>query len=67
MTTVSTENLHYKKEKNYPALRYSVLSGDSFEKPDIFPTTILSSSYGQKAGLMQSSFTQSLELPVHTD
>ncbi len=46
-------------EEEYPCLsatlRYRVLSGDSFDKPDIFPTTITSCSPGQKAGLTQSS------------
>ena len=44
-----------KKKKNTPAFRYRVLSEDSFDKPDIFPTTIASCSSGQKAGLTQSS------------
>jgi len=46
-------------EEEYPYLsatfQYRVLSEDSFEKPDAFPTTITSCSSGQKAGLTQSS------------
>jgi hypothetical protein len=47
------------KEEEYPrlsaTLRYGALSEDSFNKPDIFPTTIASCNSGQKAGLAQSS------------
>ncbi len=48
-------------------LRYRVLLRRQFRKPDIFRTSITSCSAGQKAGLIQSSSTQSHDLPIHTD
>ena len=46
-------------------LQYRVLSEDSFDKPDFFPTFIAKRSSGQKAGLSQSS--SRCKLPIHTD
>jgi hypothetical protein len=51
--------LFEEEEEEYPCLsatfRYGLLSGDSFESPIFFPTTITSCSSGQKAGLTQIS------------
>jgi chromosome segregation ATPase len=49
------EEVNYFNRRRISALRYRVLSEDSFDKPDIFPTTIASYSSGQKASLTQSS------------
>jgi hypothetical protein len=43
------------KKKEYLTLRYRVLSGDSFESPIFFPTTLTNCSSGQKTGLTQNS------------